>query len=67
MKLTIDYGATGLEIAVPDSATVLQMAAGAGLDEVDAGIDSHLKGGESRVDGRPDFADLPIVGELKPV
>ncbi|MDP6701064.1 MAG: nickel-dependent lactate racemase, partial [Candidatus Latescibacteria bacterium] len=54
MKLTIDYGATGLEIAVPDSATVLQMAAGAGLDEVDAGIDAAL----ARPIGTPSLRQL---------
>ena len=42
MKLTIDYGADGLEIVVPDSAVVLQMAARAGLDEIDARIDAAL-------------------------
>ena len=31
MKLKIDYGRDGLEIEVPESAPVLQMAAGAGL------------------------------------
>ena len=38
MKLKIDYGRDGLEIEVPESAPVLQMAAGAGLDR----IEEHL-------------------------
>ena len=42
MILNIDYGADGLEIVVPDSAIVLEMAAGPGLDDVDACIDAAL-------------------------
>jgi nickel-dependent lactate racemase len=42
MKLVIDYGRDGLEIEVPDSAQVLQMAAGAGLDRLDARLDQAL-------------------------
>ena len=42
MELVIDYGRDGLEIEVPESATVLQMAAGAGLERIDARLDQAL-------------------------
>jgi len=42
MKLKIDYGRDGLEIEVPESAQVLQMAAGAGLDRIEERLDEAI-------------------------
>ena len=42
MKVKLDYGHDGLEIAVPDSAEVLQMAPSEGLDRIEERIDHAL-------------------------
>ena len=42
MKLKIDYGRDGLEIEVPESAPVLQMAAGAGLDRIEERLNEAI-------------------------
>ena len=42
MKVKLDYGRDGLEIAVPDSAEVLQMAPSEGLDRIEERIDHAL-------------------------
>ncbi|MCY3790569.1 MAG: lactate racemase domain-containing protein, partial [Gemmatimonadetes bacterium] len=42
MKTKLDYGRDGLEIEVPDSAAVLQMARSEGLDQLEERIDHAL-------------------------
>ncbi len=42
MKLNIDYGRDGLEIEVPDSAQVVQMAGGAELDRLEERLDDAI-------------------------
>ena len=42
MKVKLDYGRDGLEIEVPDSAAVLQMAPSERLDQIEERIDHAL-------------------------
>ena len=42
MKIKLDYGRDGLEIEVPDSAEVLQMAPSDGLDRIEERMDHAL-------------------------